>query len=191
MKRPTGGVPRRCAEDEPAPRSRSERPQASRRAISRASTRSASQASNIKVIEQCPITTNASEVVIIGGGIYGTSLAYQLAKAGKTVTLLEAGEIACGASGGPGERGVRANGRDYARAADLRPLAGALGAFTRRNSRAGSAIRSIGGIKVYDISYGHREHEVVGRMEATAAAQTSLGAPSEVLDARTDAGARA
>ena len=56
--------------------------------------------------------TNTSEVVIIGGGIYGTSLAYQLACAGKTVTLLEAGEIACGASGGPGERGVRANGRD-------------------------------------------------------------------------------
>ena len=56
--------------------------------------------------------TNTSEVVIIGGGIYGASLAYQLAVAGKTVTLLEAGEIACGASGGPGERGVRANGRD-------------------------------------------------------------------------------
>ena len=56
--------------------------------------------------------TNTSEVVIIGGGIYGASLAYQLALAGKTVTLLEAGEIACGASGGPGERGVRANGRD-------------------------------------------------------------------------------
>lgn len=57
----------------------------------------------------------ASEIVIVGGGIYGTSLAYQLAKAGRSVTLLEAGEIAGGASGGPGERGVRATGATCAR----------------------------------------------------------------------------
>ena len=54
----------------------------------------------------------ASEIVIVGGGIYGASLAYELTQAGKTVTLLEADDIAAGASGGSGERGVRANGRD-------------------------------------------------------------------------------
>src|SRR5690606_35025983 len=58
------------------------------------------------------IGKRSAEIVIIGGGIYGTSLAYEFARKGRDVLLLEAGDIASGASGGPGERGVRANGRD-------------------------------------------------------------------------------
>jgi sarcosine oxidase, subunit beta len=123
---------------------------------------------------------NASEVVIIGGGIYGTSLAYQLAVAGRTVTLLEAGEIAYGASGGPGERGVRANGRDM-RELPICALSQGLWSHYQDKFEGGVGFRKIGGLKVYDVPYGHREHEVVGRMKAVAAAQTSLGAPSEVL----------
>jgi glycine/D-amino acid oxidase-like deaminating enzyme len=43
-----------------------------------------------------------TEVVIIGGGIMGASVAYHLARAGiSDVVLLEAGEIACGSSGKP------------------------------------------------------------------------------------------
>ena len=124
--------------------------------------------------------TNTSEVVIIGGGIYGASLAYQLALAGKTVTLLEAGEIACGASGGPGERGVRANGRDL-RELPICALSQELWRFYQKEFEGGVGYRRTGGLKVYDIPYGHREHEVLGRMEAMAAAQTSLGAPSQIL----------
>lgn len=40
-----------------------------------------------------------SEIVIVGGGIAGASVAYHLAAHGRRVTLLERGEIASGASG--------------------------------------------------------------------------------------------
>ncbi len=53
-----------------------------------------------------------AEYIIVGGGIYGCALAWELAKRGADVLLLEARKIASGASGGLGERGVRANGRD-------------------------------------------------------------------------------
>jgi sarcosine oxidase subunit beta len=52
------------------------------------------------------------EFVIVGGGVYGCAVAWELAKRGAEVHLLEANEIAGGASGGLGKRGVRANGRD-------------------------------------------------------------------------------
>jgi len=53
-----------------------------------------------------------ADYVIVGGGIYGCAVAWELAKRGADVMLLEARSIASGASGGLGERGVRANGRD-------------------------------------------------------------------------------
>lgn len=52
------------------------------------------------------------EYVLVGGGVYGCGVAWELARRGAEVLLLEANEIACGASGGLGKRGVRANGRD-------------------------------------------------------------------------------
>jgi sarcosine oxidase subunit beta len=52
------------------------------------------------------------DFVIIGGGVYGAGVAWELAKRGAEVLVLEAGDIASGASGGLGKRGVRANGRD-------------------------------------------------------------------------------
>jgi len=124
--------------------------------------------------------SNASEIVIVGGGIYGTSLAYQLARTGKTVTLLEAGEIADGASGGPGERGVRANGRDL-RELPICAISQQLWSEYQQSIEGGVGFRQVGGLKIFDIPYGHREHEVRGRMETTAAAQASLGTPSQVL----------
>ena len=53
-----------------------------------------------------------ADYVIVGGGIYGCAVAWELARRGADVLLLEAKSIASGASGGLGERGVRANGRD-------------------------------------------------------------------------------
>ena len=43
--------------------------------------------------------SKASDVIVVGGGVIGTSVAYYAAKAGHRVTLLEKGDIACGTSG--------------------------------------------------------------------------------------------
>ncbi len=51
--------------------------------------------------------------LIVGGGVYGAALAWELASRGHDVQLVEARRIASGASGGPGRRGVRANYRDH------------------------------------------------------------------------------
>ena len=48
-----------------------------------------------------------AEYVIVGGGIYGCAVAWELAKRGADVLLLEAKSIASGASGGLGEGGAR------------------------------------------------------------------------------------
>lgn len=127
------------------------------------------------------MSSQASEFVIIGGGIYGSSLAFQLAKAGKSVLLLEGGDIASGASGGPGERGVRANRRDT-RELPVAALALALWKKYQAEFDKGVGYRRIGGLQVFDVPYGYREHEVRGQMEAMALAQNRLGAPSELLD---------
>ena len=62
-----------------------------------------------------------ADYIIVGGGIYGCTVAWQLAKRGADVLLLEANTIASGASGGLGERGVRANGRDLRELPLMRP----------------------------------------------------------------------
>jgi sarcosine oxidase subunit beta len=53
-----------------------------------------------------------TENLVIGGGVYGAAVAWELLSRGAGCHLLEAKTIASGASGGPGRRGVRANGRD-------------------------------------------------------------------------------
>src|SRR5262245_2328051 len=62
------------------------------------------------------------DYVIVGGGIYGVGLAWELGRRGARVVVLEADRIASGASGGPGRRGVRSNGRDV-RQLPLMPIA--------------------------------------------------------------------
>ncbi len=54
----------------------------------------------------------ARDFVIVGGGVYGCAVAWELTKRGADVLVLEAETIASGASGGLGKRGVRACGRD-------------------------------------------------------------------------------
>jgi sarcosine oxidase subunit beta len=77
------------------------------------------------------------DYVIVGAGVYGTAVSWELARRGAAVLVLEAEAVACGASGGPGKRGVRACGRDVRElplmrlAYDLWPrLADAIGAPT-------------------------------------------------------------
>nr|WP_169747918.1 FAD-binding oxidoreductase [Pseudonocardia acaciae] len=119
------------------------------------------------------------EYVVVGGGVVGAATAWNLARRGAEVTLLEARELACGASGGPGRRGVRAGGRDLRelplarRALELWPeLDGLLGAATgyRRN----------GLLNLYDV-------EIAGvagwqSLAARAQAQRAAGVPSEIVE---------
>ena len=125
--------------------------------------------------------TTASEIVIVGGGIYGASLAYELAQAGKAVTLLEADEIAAGASGGSGERGVRANSRDL-RELPIATVSFPLWAMYQAQFEGGVGYRRIGGLHLFNIPHGGHEHEVRGTMEAMAMVQNALGIPSELLN---------
>jgi sarcosine oxidase subunit beta len=60
------------------------------------------------------------DYVIIGAGVYGVATAWWLARGGASVRVLECGEVAGRASGGPGRRGVRANGRDVRELALMR-----------------------------------------------------------------------
>jgi sarcosine oxidase subunit beta len=62
------------------------------------------------------------DVVVVGGGLYGLGLAWELGRRGARVVVLEAARIASGASGGPGRRGVRSNGREV-RQLPLMPIA--------------------------------------------------------------------
>lgn len=48
----------------------------------------------------------------MGAGVHGAAVGWELARRGRDVLVIEAQGVASGASGGPGERGVRANGRD-------------------------------------------------------------------------------
>jgi sarcosine oxidase subunit beta len=77
------------------------------------------------------------DYVVVGGGIYGCAVAWELVRHGARVIVLEARTIASGASGGLGKRGVRACGRDPRElplmrlAYELWPaLAGEIGAAT-------------------------------------------------------------
>lgn len=45
------------------------------------------------------ISRNTAEVIVVGGGVIGTSVAYYTARSGKNVMLLDRGDIAAGTSG--------------------------------------------------------------------------------------------
>src|SRR5947209_2104167 len=53
-----------------------------------------------------------ADFIVVGGGVYGAAIAYELVVRGSSVTLLEADHLASRASGGPGKRAVRANTRN-------------------------------------------------------------------------------
>lgn len=55
--------------------------------------------------------SRSSEIIVVGGGVIGTSIAWHLARAGAGVTLLESRDIAAAASGASAG-GVRQQGRD-------------------------------------------------------------------------------
>jgi sarcosine oxidase, subunit beta len=115
----------------------------------------------------------ASDVVVVGGGVMGTSIAFHLAEAGVDVCLLERNELA-GGSTSRAAGGVRAQFSD--------PLNIAIGlrsidAFTRFAERPGAEIdlRQVGYLFLLD-----REDDVVA-FEASVALQNELGVPSRFV----------
>ncbi|ALM82864.1 FAD-binding oxidoreductase [Bordetella sp. N] len=127
-----------------------------------------------------------ADYVIVGAGIFGTALAWNLVGAGASVTVLERRTVASGASGGPGHRGVRANNRDLrelplvVRALEIWPtLTEALGQQ--------SGFERIGGLSIGEAE---RIRGSQGRvtLQARADVQNAYGARTEILD---EAGVRA
>jgi len=114
-----------------------------------------------------------AEFVVIGGGVVGCGLAWELARRGAGVTLLERAGIAAGASGGPGRRGVRANGRDLR---ELPLMRLAYDAWPALGGRIGTDIRyeRTGGLQLV-------ERDVTGAVEARTWAQRRAGIPTTVL----------
>jgi sarcosine oxidase subunit beta len=113
--------------------------------------------------------------VIVGGGIYGVATAWHLASRGADVLVLEAGDIAAGASGGLGKRGVRANGRDV-RELPLMRLAYDLWPSLHETLGAETGYERVGHLQLYE------RHHDVGGAAIRARVQTALGIPTTHLE---------
>jgi sarcosine oxidase subunit beta len=116
----------------------------------------------------------AAEVVVVGGGVIGTSAAFHLAEAGVRVCLFERDQLAGGSTS-------RAAGGFRAQFSD--PLNIALGlrsieAFAHFGERPGAEIdfRQVGYLFLLD-----REEDVAS-FEASIALQHALGVPSRLVD---------
>ncbi|MEZ4415782.1 MAG: FAD-binding oxidoreductase [Gemmatimonadota bacterium] len=123
------------------------------------------------------MNTQSAQIVVVGGGIYGAATAWELARRGREVALLEGSTFASGASGGAGQRGVRANGRD------LRELPLMRQAYTRwphleAELDAPTGYQRCGQLLLYE-----RHHDIPAA-QVRAAVQTGLGIPTSHLDAQ-------
>ncbi|MGW0908363.1 NAD(P)/FAD-dependent oxidoreductase [Streptomyces sp. NPDC002853] len=129
--------------------------------------------SPVSVFRTLPPT---ADVVIVGGGVMGTSIAFHLAEAGvRDILVVERGDLACGSSGKP-IGGVRAHFSD--------PLNIELG---RRSLRAYQDFPNRPGadIRLDTVGYlflltGERQ---VAKFTESVRLQNSLGVPSRMIDA--------
>ena len=116
-----------------------------------------------------------AEFVIVGGGIYGAATALALARRGADVLLLEARDIASGASGGLGKRGVRANGRDL-RELPLMRVAYEQWPTLDAELGAPTGYERLGHLQLYE------RHHDIGGAAIRARVQTALGIPTTHLE---------
>lgn len=118
--------------------------------------------------------------VVVGGGIVGVATALALAEDKRRVALLESAELASGASGGPGMRGVRSNARHPA---ELRLAAAALAMWPTLDGGLGhpTGFERRGGIELFDAETVTVDGGLE-RLSIRAAMQERLGVPSRVLD---------
>lgn len=129
-----------------------------------------------------PSSSEDVTVVVIGGGVMGTSTAYHLTRAGvRDLALLEANELASGSSGKP-LGGVRAQFSDPA---NIELGARSLQVFQRFNEDFGVDI----GFQQVGYLFLIREPADVSRFQASIELQNSLGVDSRMISAA-DAAAR-
>lgn len=122
------------------------------------------------------VAGHRAEVVIVGGGIMGASIAYHLARAGITeVIVLESGEIACGSSGKP-LGGVRVQ---FSHRANIELGLRSLHVYGRFAEEIGKDI----GLQRVGYLFALRDPADVAPFEASIALQTELGAVSRVVGA--------
>jgi len=124
------------------------------------------------------MSQSSADYVIVGAGIYGVATAWELARRGAEVLVLEANTVASGASGGWGKRGVRANGRDLR---ELPLMALAYERWPNLATELGAATGYVrtGMLRLYE------RHQDVGAAEVRARIQTELGVPTEHVSAQT------
>jgi sarcosine oxidase subunit beta len=123
-----------------------------------------------------PGSPKNATVVVIGGGVMGTSTAYQLARAGvRGLVLLEANELASGSSGKP-LGGVRAQFSDPA---NIELGARSLKAFHRFHEDFGVDI----GYQQVGYLFLIRDSADVSRYQASIDLQNSLGVDSRMISA--------
>ncbi len=115
-----------------------------------------------------------SEHLIIGGGVYGAAVAWELARRGEVCRLLEAKHLGAGASAGPGRRGTRANGRDPR---EIPLVIDALRRWPDLHEDLGVAplFERTGQLLLIE-----RDQDLLAA-EARAAMQTAMGIPSRLL----------
>jgi sarcosine oxidase, subunit beta len=121
-----------------------------------------------------------ADVVVVGGGIHGAAVAYELTAAGAEVILLERNQIASGASGGPGMRGVRANGRDPR---ELPLMRRAYDLWPNLTERLGvdSGYHRTGGLELVEAAT-VADELAWAQVKAQVSLQLAHGIPTELLD---------
>lgn len=117
-----------------------------------------------------------TDYVVVGAGIYGAATAWLLACSGASVMVVDERGIATRASGGPGRRGVRANGRDLRELA-LMPRAYDIWPDLHAQLGVAQFYQRCGHLLVAE-SVAHARG-----FHATAMMQRALGIATEVLDA--------
>ncbi|MGC0399029.1 sarcosine oxidase subunit beta [Streptomyces sp. SAI-126] len=121
------------------------------------------------------MTTRTAEVVVIGGGVIGTSIARHLARAGvPDVVLVERDELASGSTS-KAAGGVRAQFSDEL---NIRLGARSLEAFSRFEEETGHDI----GLHRVGYLFLLSTPEEVTSFEASVRLQNSLGVPSRMID---------
>ena len=123
----------------------------------------------------------SASVVIVGGGVMGTSAAFHLAEAGVDVVLLERAELASGSTS-RAAGGVRAQFSD---ALNIQIAQRSLEAFESFADRPGLGDRLQASGYLFVLS---READVAD-FEASVALQNRYGVPSRMLERRRGAGA--
>jgi sarcosine oxidase subunit beta len=125
------------------------------------------------------------DVAVIGAGIVGATTAFFLARHGQDVVLIDADVPASGASGGPGHRGVRANGRDPR---ELPLAAEAITLWERADELLGapSGYDQLGGLSLIEAD---DQSDTVRALRGRAQVQRAFGVPTEIID-RDDVHAR-